>query len=278
MAWDHKLACWVSNFPEKWWVNLKFLQWTQVTVTEVWIVTVKLEKCSVRVLEDGSSFLSWRGQYGILHLARNEKAAQLCFLNLHPPVSYHSSPQLTLPEGTQPRWGHTLTCCRMGESRTHVTTFGGGSKYYVGIKDSDIPKLADTTVLEFGEQNTFHCTIYWVVCSLTLSYCVNQLNRSLIDIHLGPTDCGSASCFLVCVTYLQLLTCNLHCYNVYWLCIRGWLIQLLYHFISLIPRPFSCPALISCGVTDWMAWKLLSNAGVYNNCPLMVFYVCGSHC
>ena len=34
--------------------------------------------------------------------------------------------------------------------------------------------------------------------SLTLSYCVNQLNRSLIDIHLGPTDCGLASCFLVC--------------------------------------------------------------------------------
>ena len=121
-----------------------------------------------------------------------------CFLNLHPPFSCLPSPQLTLPKGTQPRWGHTLTSCRMGENRIHVTTFGGGSKYYPGIKDSDIPKLADTTVLEFGEQNTFHCTIYWVVCSLTLSYCVNQLNRSLIDIHLGPTDCGSASCFLVC--------------------------------------------------------------------------------
>ena len=51
----------------------------------------------------------------------------------------------------------------MGEGRTYVTTFGGGSKYYVGIKDSDVPKLADTTVLEFGEQNTFQCTIYRVV-------------------------------------------------------------------------------------------------------------------
>ena len=86
----------------------------------------------------------------------------------------------------------------MGESRTHVTTFGGGSKYYKGMKGSDVPKLAATTVLEFGEQNTFHCTIYWVVCSLTLSYCVNQLSRSLIGIHLGPTDCGSATCFLLC--------------------------------------------------------------------------------
>ena len=141
-------------------------------------------------------------QFSKWHNCQWMRSAQLytslCFLNPHPPVSCHSSPQLTLPEGTQPRYGHTLTSCRMGESRTHVTTFGGGSKYYVGIKDSDVPKLADTTVLEFGEQNTFHCTIYWVVCSLTLSYCVNQLNRSLIDIHLGPTDCGLASCFLVC--------------------------------------------------------------------------------
>ena len=91
------------------------------------------------------------------------------------------SAQLTLPEGTQPRWGHTLTSCRMGESRIHVTTFGGSSNYYMEIKASDIPKLADTTVLEFGEQNTFHFTIYWVVCSLTLSYCVNQLNSSLLN-------------------------------------------------------------------------------------------------
>jgi len=97
----------------------------------------------------------------------------------------------------------------------HVTTFGGGSKFYAGIKGSDVPKLADTTVLEFGEHNTFHCTIYWDACSLTLFYCVNQLNRSLIDIHLGPTNCVPVSSFLVCVTYLWLLTCNLHCSHVY---------------------------------------------------------------
>jgi len=59
--------------------------------------------------------------------------------------------------------------------------------------------------------------------------------------------------------------CNLHCYNVYWLCVRGWLIQLLHHFISLIPRSFSCPVLISCSVTDWMAWKNISNTLVYSN-------------
>jgi len=191
----------------------------------------------------------------------------LCFLNPHPPVSCRSSPQLTLPEGTQPRWRHTLTCCRMGESRTHATTFGGSSHFNPNVSsDYDHPKLADTTVLEFGEQNTFHCTIYWVVCSLTLSYCTLRSNWLCVQ---PPVS-------LVCVA--QLLTCNLHCYNVYWLCIRDWLIQLLHHFINLIPRPFSCPALVACGVTDWMAWKNLSNTGVNNNCPIMVSYVCGSHC
>ena len=150
------------------------------------------------VLEGGSGFLSWRGPYGILQLESCTIVYSQCFLKLCPLISSLPIPKLTLPDGTQPRHGHTLTSCRTGDSRTHITTFGGGSKFYAGIEDSDVPTLADTNLLEFGEQNTFHCTIYWVVCSLTLSYCVNQLNRTLIDIHLGPTDCGSASCFLVC--------------------------------------------------------------------------------
>ena len=84
-------------------------------------------------------------------LAMNERSAQLytayslCFLNLHPPVSCLPSPQLTLPEGTQPRWGHTLISCRMGESRVHATTFGGSTNWDLNTK------LADTMVLEFGE-------------------------------------------------------------------------------------------------------------------------------
>ena len=85
---------------------------------------------------------------------------------------------------------------------------------------------------------------------------------------MSPIDClvvCPASRLLVCVA--QLLTCNLHCYNVYWLCIRGWLIQLLHHFISLIPRPFSCPALIACSVTDWMAWQNFSKTLAYSNFP-----------
>ena len=104
--------------------------------------------------------------------------------------------------------------------------------------------------------------VWWAVHTPSVQYiglCVNSLTIKqllLIDMHLSPIDClivCPASRLLVCVA--QLLTCNLHCYNVYWLCVRGWLIQLLHHFISLIPRPLSCPALIACGVTDWMAWK-----------------------
>jgi len=80
----------------------------------------------------------------------------LCFLNAHPAVSCLPSPQLTLPEGTQPRYGHTLTSCRMGESRVHATTFGGCPHYDPDRSYDDDPKLADTMVLEFGEQSTHH--------------------------------------------------------------------------------------------------------------------------
>ena len=82
----------------------------------------------------------------------------LCFLNLHPPVSCLSSPQLTLPEGTQSRWGHSLTACRMDQSRIHATAFGGCPTYDTKRSLEKHPKLADTTVLEFGEQKACHTT------------------------------------------------------------------------------------------------------------------------
>ena len=58
--------------------------------------------------------------------------------------------QLTLPEGTQPRYGHTVTSFRIND-RVHVTTFGGCPDFVMGRSDDDCPKLADTTVMEFGE-------------------------------------------------------------------------------------------------------------------------------
>ena len=128
---------------------------------------------TVCVLVSGSGFLSWRGPYGILQLAMNERAAQLythCFLNLHPPVSCLPSPQLTLPEGTQPRYGHTLTSCRIGESKVHATTFGGCPvRYDLITPDDKLSKLANTMVLEFGEQSTHYLYNVLVVCPLMIS-------------------------------------------------------------------------------------------------------------
>ena len=72
-------------------------------------------------------------------------------LNLYPLVSSLLSSQLTLPEGAQARCGHTLTACRMCPGRVHATTFGGCPKHRFGQPDDDRPKIAETTVMEFGE-------------------------------------------------------------------------------------------------------------------------------
>ena len=59
--------------------------------------------------------------------------------------------QLTLPEGTQPRWGHTVTSYQVDQRKIHTTTFGGCPEYDLSRSADDHPKLADTTVMEFGE-------------------------------------------------------------------------------------------------------------------------------
>ena len=60
--------------------------------------------------------------------------------------------QLTLPEGTQPRHGHTVTSFPISEDKVHATTFGGCPADYDPSRSyDDDPKLADTTVMEFGE-------------------------------------------------------------------------------------------------------------------------------
>ena len=59
--------------------------------------------------------------------------------------------QLTLPEGTQPRYGHTVTSFRLDEDRVHATTFGGSRECDLKKSIDEEPKLADTTVMEFGE-------------------------------------------------------------------------------------------------------------------------------
>ena len=64
-------------------------------------------------------------------------------------------PQLTLSECAQPRIWHTVTALSLGPGQTHVTMFGGCPKWERGKIDDAQQKLAKTTVLEFGEQNTY---------------------------------------------------------------------------------------------------------------------------
>ena len=64
------------------------------------------------------------------------------------------SPQLILPEGGQSRAAHTATALNLGAGWTQVTMFGGCPKWERGKSDDALPKLAKTTVLDFGEKNT----------------------------------------------------------------------------------------------------------------------------
>ena len=59
--------------------------------------------------------------------------------------------QLTFPEGTQPRWGHTLTAYRVCPGQVHATTFGGVPEGQLGKPDDAKQKLAETAVMEFGK-------------------------------------------------------------------------------------------------------------------------------
>jgi len=61
------------------------------------------------------------------------------------------SPQLALPEGAQPRMYHTVTSFSLGTGWTQVTMFGGCPKLERGKSDDAQQKLAETTVLDFGE-------------------------------------------------------------------------------------------------------------------------------
>ena len=60
--------------------------------------------------------------------------------------------QLALPEGTQPRWGHTATAFNLSPGVVEVTMFGGSPKFVPGGGDQQQSKIAETTVVRLGEQ------------------------------------------------------------------------------------------------------------------------------
>ena len=61
------------------------------------------------------------------------------------------SRQLTLPKGAQARVWHRVTAFSLAPGQTQVIMFGGCPKYEGGRSGDAMPKLAETTVLEFGE-------------------------------------------------------------------------------------------------------------------------------
>ena len=83
------------------------------------------------------------------------------------------SPQLTLPEGAQSRIWHSTTALSLGPGWTQVTMFGGCPKWEWGKSLDAQQKLAKTTVLEFGEQNT-HIIIHSLAVSSLLRSCTTS--------------------------------------------------------------------------------------------------------
>ena len=61
--------------------------------------------------------------------------------------------QLALPEGAQPRYGHTATAFNLSPGVVEVTMCGGCPKHVPG-GDQQLSKLAETTVVRLGEQIT----------------------------------------------------------------------------------------------------------------------------
>ena len=72
----------------------------------------------------------------------------------------NSLPQLTLPEGGQPRMWHTATALNLWPERTQVITFGGTPRWERGKSDAAQQKLAKTAVVEFGELYTYMVLIF----------------------------------------------------------------------------------------------------------------------
>ena len=56
-----------------------------------------------------------------------------------------------LPEGTQPRRGHTITPFNLSPGVVEATVFGGSPKLIPGEDDQQQPKIAETTVVRLGE-------------------------------------------------------------------------------------------------------------------------------
>ena len=60
--------------------------------------------------------------------------------------------QVTLPDGTPPRLGHSATAISLYQGLVEVTMFGGTLNDLVtGQLDKDYSRMSETTVITFGQ-------------------------------------------------------------------------------------------------------------------------------
>ena len=109
---------------------------------------------------------------------------------------------------------HTATALSLGPGRTQVTMFGGCPKWEREKSDDAQQKLAKTTVLEFGEQNT-HNSIHSLVDSM---FCLAMINYSYQTELKNPLllytkwQTEGSQCH-VCVPFLPLFMCSSFAYS-----------------------------------------------------------------
>ena len=63
--------------------------------------------------------------------------------------------QVTLPDGTLPRRGHSLTAINLCPGLEDVISFGGVPDYDANRPLKDYPRLAETMIITFGELTEF---------------------------------------------------------------------------------------------------------------------------
>ena len=66
--------------------------------------------------------------------------------------------QVTLPDGLLPRWAHSATVISLCQGLEELILFGGTTDDAVyGKQPSDYSRIAETTIITFGEYSYNYC-------------------------------------------------------------------------------------------------------------------------
>ena len=100
---------------------------------------------------------------------------------------------------------HTATALSLGPGQTQVTMFGGCPKWERGKSVDALQKLAKTTVLDFGEQNTYNSIHSLAVSGLFISL-IDQLPALLVTLEFERVfGSSSAVVNLIANVYLRII-------------------------------------------------------------------------